>query len=107
MALIVLHHGDEGAPDGQARSVQGMDKLWLTLSGLRNRAFMRRAWKDSQLLQDGDLTIAILTRQPHLDVVSLGGGGTHVAGAQRYHPIRYPKRCNTVSAWPISSSRAS
>ena len=26
-------YGDEGSPDGEARSVQGMDELWLTAVG--------------------------------------------------------------------------
>ena len=42
-----------------------------------------------QIVRTGrDLLVVVLRRQPDLDVISLGGGKTHVAGAERNGAVR-------------------
>jgi hypothetical protein len=42
---------------------------------------MRRAWK-AQVGAGRNLAVGVLGRQPDFQIVGLGGGETHVAGAQ-------------------------
>src|SRR5215217_1849847 len=87
LVLIVLHHGDEGATDGDAGAVQRVDEtrafpLLRAIAGVHAPRLEIGADRARR-----DLAIGPLPRQPDLDVVGLGRGEAHVAGAQRHDAI--------------------
>ena len=82
LLLVVLEDGDGGAAHGQAAAVQGVDEARLALL-VRPVADARPpGLVVGAVGAGGDLTVAVLAGQPHLDVVGLGRVRTHVAGAE-------------------------
>src|SRR5690606_2129056 len=69
--LVVLQHRDQGAPDREARTVEGMDEFGPLLA---RRAVSRVHAPRLEVTAIGagrNLAVAILARQPDLDVVGL------------------------------------
>ena len=84
LVLVVLQDRDERAADRDAGAVEGVDEA-RALAVLRPVARVH-----APRLEVGadraarDLAIGALPRQPDLDVVGLGRGEAHVAGAERH-----------------------
>src|SRR3569833_341299 len=90
--LIVLHDRDQRAAHGETRAIQGMHELGLAGLGIAPSRLQTPRLKILEVAARGDLAILLLARQPHLEVVGLGGREPHVAGAERHHAIRQPQQ---------------
>src|SRR5262245_18614705 len=88
LLLIVLEDGDQGAPDREARAVQGVHEARALLARLAAARLNAPRLELAAIRATGDLAIGVLARQPDLDVVGLLRREAHVAGAQRDHAIR-------------------
>src|SRR6185437_195487 len=87
VVLMVFHHGDQGAPDRKARSVEGMHEP-RALAVFRTIARIHAAGLEiPAILARRDFAEAVLTGQPDFDVVSLRRRKAHVAGAERHHAM--------------------
>src|SRR6266496_2297868 len=85
-ALIVLHDRDQGAPHGEAGTVQGVHQLGPALLVAEARLHAPRLERLAVAAR-GNLPIGVLPRQPDFDVVGFGGLEAHVACTQRHDAV--------------------
>ena len=80
--------------DSSARAVAPVPFSVCTYSSLpsrRNRMFSLPGLVVGGVRARGDLAVALLGREPRLDVVLLGGGRAEVADRDVHHPVRQPE----------------
>ena len=80
LVLVILENGNERAADGEAGAVQRVQRLGLALFVPEARVHAARLER-LEIGAGGNFAVGALARQPDLDVVGLGSGETHVAGA--------------------------
>ena len=85
--LVVLHYRDQGAADRQSGAVQGVHQLGFPGLGVAPARLHAPRLEVAHVRARRDLTVFLLPRQPHLDVVGLAGAEAHVASAEQHHPI--------------------
>src|SRR5678815_2426145 len=83
--LVVFEDGHERAADGQSRPIEGMNKLCF-LSFLSRCVLIPNAGPSSlepfKVAAGGDLSVLVLGREPHFDVVGFCRGESQIAGAE-------------------------
>ena len=80
--LVIFHDRHQSAADRQAGAVQGMHQLRLAGGGIAPARLHAPRLEILEVAAGGDLAILLLARQPHFQVVGLGGGKSDVAAAQ-------------------------
>src|SRR6185437_15545580 len=86
--LVIFEHGDERAPNSEARAVERVDEARaLARLGPEARIHAPRLIL-AAIGAAGDLAIGVLAGQPDLDVIGLARGCAHIAGAEQHHAIR-------------------
>src|SRR5437763_6033344 len=80
--LVVLQDRDQRAADREARAIQRMDVLGLSLVVAEAGLHAPRL-EGLHVGARRNLAIGVLAWQPDLEVVGLGGGKAHVARAER------------------------
>ena len=71
----------------QARAVQGVHQLRALGARALEADFGAPGLVVGKVAAGGDFPVEVLPRQPHLDVIGLGRGEAHVAGAQHDDPV--------------------
>src|SRR3546814_5310024 len=80
LLLVVLQDRYEGAPDREARAVQGVDEACPLLAGLAEPRLHAPGLKLAAIGAARNLAIGALPRQPDLDVEGLLRGEAHEIG---------------------------
>src|SRR3990170_4218645 len=83
--LVVLQHGGEGAADGQAAAVEGVDELSPGAGDGAIADAGAAGLEVGAVGAGGDFDPVVLAGAPGLQVVFLGGGEAEVAGAHERH----------------------
>src|SRR5690606_3991929 len=76
-ALVVFHDGDEGAADGDAGAIEGVDQLGFAGGGVAPAGLHAAGLKILAIAAGGNFTIFVLAGEPDFDVVGLGRGKPH------------------------------
>src|SRR5258708_22907681 len=85
--LVVFDHGDQGAANGETRTVQGMDKLALA-GDLRLEADSGAAGLKRFAVRAGRDFAEFLARwQPDFNVVGFCGSKTHIARTEQHGAV--------------------
>src|SRR5579862_1609335 len=84
LVLVVLHQRHQGAANGEAGAVQGVDEARPLLTGFPAAGVHPPGLEVSAVRAGADLAVHALARQPDLDVVGLARREAHVAGAQQH-----------------------
>src|SRR3990170_236530 len=89
--LEVLEDGDDRAPHRQPGAVQSVRQAGLPRRGVAEADLRAPRLEVGEVAAGGDLPVPDLRRQPHFEIVRLGGGETQVRGAQRHDPVGQAK----------------
>src|SRR6516225_8866759 len=81
--LIVLQYRDQRASDGESRAIQRVHRLGLAALGVAPTCLQAPCLESLEVAARGDLAIALLRRQPGLEVVGHRAAEADIAGAQR------------------------
>ncbi len=83
--LAILEQRRQRAAHGETRAIQRMHQLRLAGRRVAPARPQAPCLEIFEVAARGNLAIGPLRRQPHLQVVGLGGGETQIAGAQGHH----------------------
>src|ERR1700732_4940103 len=84
--LIIFQYSNQRAADGDARTVERMDKAGFAISSSVARLHSARL----EIAADGNgrnFAVAVLPRQPDLDVIGFLRGKAHLAGAKGHDAV--------------------
>ena len=85
--LVVLEDGEVGAADGEAAAVEGVQELGLLRAGGAVADVGAAGLEALEVGAGADLAVELLAGEPDLEVVGLGGGEAHVAGAEEHAAV--------------------
>ncbi len=85
--LVIFEDGEPGAADGQAAAVERVDELGLARPSWAVADVGAAGLEGLEVGAGRDFAVEVLAGEPDFEVVGLGGGEAHVAGAEEHAAI--------------------
>ncbi len=85
--LVVFEDCEIGSAYGEAAAVEGVEELGLAGSGWAVADVGSAGLEGLEVGAGADLAVEVLAGEPDFEVVGLGGGETHVAGAEEHAAV--------------------
>ena len=86
--MTVLEDRDQRAADREAGAVEAVEQPRLAAVGGTVAEVRPARLEVAAERAGGDLPVRLLSREPDLEVVGLGGGEAEIAGRERHHAVR-------------------